>query len=217
MSEGFRYMSRNPNARLLAVMMIINPMLLIPLHLALLPMFAKKVFTGGAGALGLMLGSIGVGGFFGGLLTAALSKVDRRGIVQLAALFIHTVAHTLFCVMAYWTGRIWLALPFLILAGTVESLHMTTNQTVLQLLAPDHLRGRLTSVLQLVQLINPIGMFAAGFLGDHFGPILVGVVFSLLAFLMTTAIFVFSPRMRNLRIGELRELGQEGLEPVPVY
>jgi MFS transporter, DHA1 family, staphyloferrin A biosynthesis exporter len=217
MSEGFRYMSRNPNARLLAVMMIINPMLLIPLHMALLPMFATKVFTGGAGILGLMLGSIGVGGFFGGLLTAALSRVDRRGIVQIAALFIHSVAHTLFCVVAYWSGKTWLALPFLVLAGTVESLHMTTNQTVLQLLAPDHLRGRLTSVLQLVQLINPIGIFVAGSLGDHFGPVMVGVAFSLLAFCMTAAIFLFSPRMRNLRLGELRELGQEGLEPISVY
>jgi MFS family permease len=37
MVEGFRYGRRNPNARLLMLMMIINPMLLIPLHMALLP------------------------------------------------------------------------------------------------------------------------------------------------------------------------------------
>jgi MFS family permease len=216
MAEGYRYARRNPNARLLMLMMIINPMLLIPLHMALLPIFAAKVLAGGAGALGLLLGSIGVGGFFGGLLTASLGKVDRRGLVQLVSLLIHSLAHALFCVVAYLTHQIWLALPFLTLAGTMESLHMTTNQTVLQLLAPDHLRGRLTSVLQLVQLINPIGIFAAGALADHFGPVTVGITFSLCGFFMTASIFLFSSRMRKLRLSELRELGQQGLEPVSV-
>jgi MFS family permease len=215
MVEGYRYVSRNPNARLLMLMMVINPMLLIPLHLALLPIFATKVLVGGAAALGLLLGSLGVGGFFGGLLTASLSKVDRRGLVQLVSLLVHSLAHAGFCAIAYWTGRIWLAIPFLVLAGTMESLHMTTNQTVLQLLAPDHLRGRLTSVLQLVQLVNPVGIFAAGSLADHFGPVAVGIAFSLCGFFMTAAIFVFSARMRNLRLSELRELGQQGLTPFP--
>jgi len=213
MAEGYAYMSRNPNARLLMLMVIINPMLLIPLHLALLPIFATKILAGGAAALGLLLGSIGVGGFFGGLLTASLSKVDRRGLVQLVALLVHSLAHALFCVVAYWTGKTWLALPFLVLAGTMESLHMTTNQTVLQLLAPDHLRGRLTSALQLIQLVNPIGIFFAGLLADHFGPVAVGVAFSLCGFFMTAAIFLFSSRMRNLRLSELQQLGQQGLEP----
>jgi MFS family permease len=214
MAEGFRYGSRNPNARLLMLMMIINPMLLIPLHMALLPIFATKVLAGDAGTLGWLLGSIGVGGLFGGLLTASLDKVDRRGLVQLTALLVHSLAHALFCVVAYLTHQLWLALPFLVLAGTMESLHLTTNQTVLQLLAPDHLRGRLTSVLQLVQLINPIGVFAAGALADHFGPVAVGVTFSMCGFFMTASIFLFSSRMRNLRLSELRKLGQQGLEPV---
>lgn len=214
MAEGYRYASRNPNARLLLLMMIINPMLLIPLHLALLPMFATKVLVGGAAALGLMLASLGVGGFFGGLLTASLNKVDRRGLVQLVSLLIHSLAHAAFCVIAYWTGRIWMAIPFLVLSGTMESIHMTTNQTVLQLLAPDHLRGRLTSVLQLAQIINPVGILAAGTLADHFGAVAVGFVFSLAAFFMTAAIFVSSSRMRNLRLSEIPSLGQQGMTPV---
>ena len=213
MAEGYRYMSRNPNARLLMLMVIINPLFLIPLHMALLPIFATKVLVGGAVALGLLLGSIGVGGFFGGLLTASLSRVDRRGLIQLVALLVHSLAHALFCVVAYLTGQIWLVLPFLVLAGTMESLHMTTNQTVLQLLAPDHLRGRLTSVLQLVQLVNPIGIFAAGALADYFGPVATGIAFSVCGCLLTAGIFLFSSRMRNLRLSELSQLSQQGLEP----
>ena len=212
MAEGFRYGSRNPNARLLMLMMIINPMLLIPLHMALLPIFATKVLAGNAGTLGWLMGSLGAGGLIGGLLTATLGSVDRRGLVQLVALLVHSLAHALFCVVAYRTHQLWLTLPFLVLAGAVESLHLTTNQTVLQLLAPDHLRGRLTSVLQLVQLINPIGIFAAGALADHFGAVAVGIAFSISALFMTASIFLFSSRMRDLRLSELRELGQQGLD-----
>lgn len=211
MIEGYRYVSRNPHARLLLLMMIINPMLLIPLHLALLPMFAKNILAGGAAALGLLLGFLGVGGFLGGLLTASLNKVDRRGLIQLVSLLIHSLAHAGFCLVAFWTGRLWMTIPFLVIAGTMESLHMTTNQTVLQLLAPDHLRGRLTSVLQLTQLISPVGIYAAGALADNFGPVSVGFVFSLCGFLMTAAIFVSSSRMRNLRLSELRKLGRQGI------
>jgi len=214
MAEGYRYVSRNPNARLLLLMMVINPMLLIPLHLALLPFFADREFASGSSAYGVLLASLGVGGFFGGLLTASLSKVDRRGLVQLVSLLIHGLAHSGFCIIAFWTGRLWLAIPFLVLAGTMESIHMTTNQTVLQLLAPDHLRGRLTSVLQLAQLINPVGILTAGALVDQFGEVRVGIVFSLAAFLMTSAIFVFSSRMRNLRLSELPILGQQGLTAI---
>jgi MFS family permease len=215
-AEGYRYASRNPNARLLLLMMVINPLLLVPLHMALLPIFSTKVLAGGAATLGLLLGSLGVGGFFGGLLTASLSKVDRRGLVQLFALLVHSLAHTLFCVAAYWSGRTWVALPFLVVAGIVESLHMTTNQTVLQLLAPDHLRGRLTSVLQLTQLINPLGVFIAGSFADHLSPVTVGIAFSLCAFFVTANIFIFSPRMRNLRLSEIPQLGKQGLEPISV-
>jgi len=161
-----------------------------------------------------MLGSLGFGGFFGGLLTASLNKVDRRGLVQLVSLLIHSLAHAAFCIVAFWTGRIWMAIPFLVLSGTMESIHMTTNQTVLQLLAPDHLRGRLTSVLQLAQIINPVGILAAGTLADHFGAVDVGFVFSLAAFFMTAAIFLFSSRMRNLRLSEIPSLGRQGLPPV---
>jgi hypothetical protein len=67
--------------------------------------------------------------------------------------------------------------------------------------------------LQLVQLINPIGIFAAGALADHFGPVLVGISFSMCAFFMTAGIFLSSSRMRNLRLSELGALGRQGLEP----
>src|SRR5262245_6876778 len=109
------------------------------------------------------------------------------------------------------TGQMWLAIPFLVLAGSVESLHLMTTQTVVQLLAPNHLRGRLTSGLQLWSIASPIGQLITGAMADRFGVPVVGIGISLAALLLTAAIFVRSERMRNLRLSELQQLGQEGL------
>jgi MFS family permease len=212
MAEGYGYASRNPQVRLLLLLAMIAPVFLFSLHLTLLPIFAATVFPGGAATLGLMLGALGVGGLFGGVLTAWLSgRVDRRGLLQLIALILHGLLHAAFCVVALLSHQLWLALPFLLLAGAIEPLHLTTNQTVLQLLAPDHLRGRVTSVLQLAQIINPLGGFAAGILADRLGAPTVGIIFSMIAAGLAALILACSSRMRTLRLSQLRELGREGL------
>lgn len=211
--EGYGYARRNPQARLLLLMMIINPLFFIPVHDALLPIFASSVLPGGAEALGLLLGALGAGGFAGGVLVATLSHVNRRGLLQLVALLIHGSTLATFCTVAFLTQRLWLALPILLASGVAESVHMTTNQTVLQLLAPDHLRGRITGVLQLSSLLNPIGVLTAGILADHLGPVGAGVGLSLCGFSLVVSIFVCSSRMRTLRLSELRELGRQGLRP----
>jgi predicted MFS family arabinose efflux permease len=211
--EGFGYARRNPQMRLLLLIMVINPVFYIPIHDALLPIFATSVLPGGAQSLGLLLGALGAGGLLGGLLTASLSHVDRRGLMQLMALLAHGFSLATFCVVALTTHELWLALPILLVSGIAESLHMTTNQTVLQLLAPDHLRGRVTSFLQLAIVLNPIGVLAAGVLADYLGPTGAGVALSLGGFALTTSIFVGSARMRTLRLSRLRELGQQGLHP----
>ena len=84
-----------------------------------------------------------------------------------------------------------------------ESTYLVTNQTVVQLLAPDHLRGRLTSVLQITMVIQPMGTLLAGTLADAFGAPIVGALLSLSAFTLTVGTLIFSPRMRNMRLSEL--------------
>jgi MFS family permease len=212
MVEGYRFILRTPQARLLMLMMLINPLFLIPLHLALIPIFAKEIFEGGASANGIMLSAIGAGGVFGGLLTASLNRVDRRGMMQLIALFVYTLSQGTFALVGVLTGEMWYALPFLVSAGAAETVSNTTNQTVLQLMAPSHLRGRIASALQLNPVFMSVGVASAGFLADVFGAGAVGVGMSAAGFGVVTLIFVFSPRMRELRLSRLAPEG----EPAPV-
>ncbi len=203
MQAGYGFVLRDPQARVTLLMSLISPALLIPLHAALLPIFAKLIFGSSAGGLGLLVGSIGLGGVLGGALTAALGQVERRGMLQLVAILVMAGAEFAFCVVAAMTGDLWLAMPFLVIAGAAESLYSTTTTTVLQLVAPEHLRGSMAGVLQLSFLIMPIGGLIAGSAADVWGAPTVGAVITAIAFAWGLAILLFSSRMRNLRLSDL--------------
>lgn len=204
LTEGYRFAIGDPQARLLFLMVVINPLFLIPLHLGLLPIFAKDVFGGGGNALGITLASIGAGGLVGGFITASLNRIDRRGLAQLIAVLIYSMAQGLFSIVAGLTGEIWPATAFLFIGGAAEAMYLVTNQTVVQLLAPEHLRGRLTSALQITFILNPLGSLFAGTMADIVGAPAVGAFMSLCAFVLAAGILVFSPRMRNLRLSRLQ-------------
>lgn len=204
LSEGYRYVMADPPSRLLFMMMLIYPFFIIPLHVSLLPIFARNEFGVSASGLGILFGAIGVGGIIGGLLTASLNRVDRRGLLQLGALLLLGFSQGAFSIVGALTGEMWLAVGFLVLAGIGGSIFNTTNQTVLQLLAPNHLRGRITSVLQVQPICMAIGILIAGLAADVAGAGVVGAVFSGLAFAAGVAILAFSPRMRSLRLSTLQ-------------
>ncbi len=207
LKEGYGFAFFDPRARILVSMSLIAPLFIIPLHGALLPIFAKHVFHGDASTLGILAGSIGFGGLFGGVLTAYLSRVDRRVLLGLGALLIFSGCEVVFSIVAGYTGSLWLAIPFLVIAGTAESVYATTSMTVLQLLAPEHLRGSIASVLQLGFLAMPIGALVAGVSADMFGAPVVGTAITLIAFSLGLAILVGSPAMRRLRLSEIQPSG----------
>jgi MFS family permease len=201
--EGYKWALGHPQTRILLLMLTIYPTFVIPLHNALMPIFAKDVFHEGASALGILLGALGAGGVVGGLCAASLNRVDRRGLLQLNAIFLCSLAQAGFGLLGSLTGNLWVGVFMLFLAGIGGSLFNTTNQTVVQLVAPDHLRGRITSVMQVQPLCMAVGTLVAGAAADIFGVVAVTAGFNLTAFAIAFLVLVFSPRMRDLRLSEL--------------
>jgi len=203
MLEGYKFALGDRRVRVLLMMSVVAPLFLVPVFFGIMPIFAKQAFHTEASGLGILLAGVGVGGFFGGLLTASLSNIDRRGLMQIIALVVFSLALIGFSLVAGLFGSIVLALPFLFLAGAAESLYMTTNQTVIQLLAPDHMRGRLASVLQIGPLVWPIGSLCAGIASDHINIAIVGVVFSAAALAFAIGLVLLSPHVRQMRLSQL--------------
>lgn len=197
--EGIRYITKTRVTQIFVMMGFILPLFTIPVFTTLLPIYTKDVFKGGSDILGLLMSSIGVGGIAGGIITASLGRVERRGLLQLASLFLVnlTLIGFAFCT------TLWVAMVLLALGGFFEIIFMATNQTLLQLSIPDNLRGRVTSVVNLNPALSPLGALMAGGGSDLFGgPQMITLILCSIGAVIAVCIFLFSPTVRNYRLSQ---------------
>jgi len=197
--EGIRYVAKSRVTRTFMLMGFILPLFIIPVFNILSPIYAKDVFHGEADVLGFLLSSVGVGGIIGGVVTASLGRVERRGLVQLASLFLLSLSLIAFA----FSTTLWTALPLLALAGFFEMIFLTTNQTLLQLSIPNDLRGRVTSVVNLNAALSPLGGLVAGGGSDLFGgPKMITIILCSIAAGIAVCVFLGSPTVRNYRLSQ---------------
>lgn len=196
LGDGLRYIARAPVTRAFMLMGWVLPLFIIPIYVALPPIYAKDVFGGGPETLGLLLSAVGVGGIGGGIVTASLGRQERRGLVQLAALLLTGLSLIGFA----FSPNLWVALPLLALSGFFEMIFLTTNQTLLQLSIPDELRGRVTGVVSLTAGLSPLGAFVAGAGADLVGPRAMTLLLSGIAGVIAIGAFFGSPTIREYRL-----------------
>jgi len=199
MQEGLRFVFTDHVARMMLLLGLIPPLLLIPSFSALMPVFAVDVFDGGPETLGLLLSAVGVGGILGGVMAAWASRYDRVGLTQMLALL--AFALSLFCFGL--SPTVAAAVIFLAAAGMAEMVHHTTHVTSLQMCAPEHLRGRVASVLPVFPAFISVGALTSGISADLLGAREVVIVLAVLAALVTAAAWLCSAAFRQLRLSAL--------------
>jgi ENTS family enterobactin (siderophore) exporter len=196
MREGLRYVATERTTRAFLLLGWVLPLLIIPNFAALPPIYAKDIFQGGPQVLGALLSAVGIGGIAGGLVAAALTRIDRRGVLQLAALLLLSLSLIGFAL----SSDLWVALPLLALAGFFEMIYLTTNQTLLQLSIPDELRGRVTGIVSLNAGLAPVGALVAGVGADLVGPRAMTILLGSGAAAIAVVVFFASPTIREYRL-----------------
>src|SRR5439155_22793796 len=134
-------------------------------YMALLPMFARDLDIG-AGGLGLLMAVMGCGSILGSVAFTAAGDFQRKGRVML--LCAGAFGGTLVCLSL--SGSLGLALCSLLGAGFTSAIYQATNQTLLQSIVPDHLRGRVIAAYNLTWGLMPLGTLPLGWLADQTGP-----------------------------------------------
>ena len=119
---------------------------------SLFPVLALDVFHAGPTGLGLLGAAPAVGALLGALLSGWVSSVRRVGQAVIIAVAIWGVAITLFGLSTF---SFLLALVFLAIAGAADVLSAVFRSTIIQLAAPDELRGRISSIHILVVTSGP--------------------------------------------------------------
>jgi hypothetical protein len=126
---------------------------------ALLPLFASDVLHVGKIGLGLLRSAPA----FGALVASVL--LVRRPIGRYAGRkLIAVVAAFGVCMVAFGLSRtMWLSLLALAVSGGVDLVSVVLRQTILPLVTPDELRGRVNAVeMVFISASNELGAFESG-------------------------------------------------------
>ncbi len=145
--------------------------------------------------LGLLLAAVGLGAIMGALLVASLPERARRGRV----LTVGNLGLPLLLLFFVNSRSLLLSLFLMIFVGMGQVMQNAMANTLLQITAPDRLRGRVMSLYSLVtQGMTHLGGLQAGFMADWVGaPISVGVG-AAAALLYGSFVALRYPRVREL-------------------
>ena len=143
---------------------------------ALLPIFARDVLHVGERGYGLLAAASAFGAVLTGLLLARRSDWRRPGLAVLVSVAVYGAATVGFGLSRSY----WLSLLMLGLTGAADTVSTVIRQTIRQLVTPDRLRGRMTSVNMIFFMGGPqLGELEAGLLaaaaGAPFSVVLGGV------------------------------------------
>ena len=165
MMEGFRFVERTAPIKALLLLLGMVSLVGMP-YVVLMPIFADKILHGGARGLGILMGATGVGALFG-----ALTLAFREGVKGLgrwvawccagfgASLAVFAFSHTF-----------WLSVILLLPVGYTMMLQMACSNTLIQVMVPDALRGRVMAVYSMMFMgMAPIGALLGGVLAEHMG------------------------------------------------
>jgi len=119
---------------------------------ALFPVLGLDIFKVGPIGVGLLAAAPGVGAFFGALLSGWVSRVRRAGRAVALAVIVWGLAIAGFGLATFSFP---LALLLLAIAGAADVLSAVFRATIIQLEAPDQLRGRVMSIHMLVVTSGP--------------------------------------------------------------
>ena len=98
------------------------------------------------------------------IVIASLGFIFRKGTVGLIALVVGSVA-ILAMAQSHW---LLLSLAMMALLGFSQTVFIVGNQTLVQTMVPDTLRGRVTSIYMLEYGLGPLAVFLIGAFMDLF-------------------------------------------------
>jgi MFS family permease len=191
---GITYVRSEPTIIALTVLASMTTFLGLPL-LTFLPIFAREIFHGDIGRYSWMMAFSGMGAVAGALVIAWLGRFQHMGR---ALLLVQLVFGAL--IAAFALSRIyWLSNVLLFLSGGALLMVFSMTASLVQLIVPDRLRGRVMSIYMVAFRGGmPLGSLAAGFAATYIPMPTVLVVNGILVSLVAIYFFVKSHGVREL-------------------
>ncbi len=141
--------------------------------LTFLPVFAKSVFHADASTYSRLMAFSGAGSIVGALVVAWLGKFPRMGLTALLMQAIYGLL-----ILAFAMSRtLWLSYLLLFFTGAALMMVFSTVTSLVQLIAPNDMRGRVMSIYMVAFRGGmPLGSLASGYFATIIGtPKVIGI------------------------------------------
>ena len=198
-AQGMRFVASNQI--MLGAMALDMFSVLLGGAVSMLPAFIKDILHQGPEALGVMRAAPAVGSICVALWLTRHPLQRNAGRILLFA-----VAGFGLCTIAFALSRnYWLSTALLVVYGMCDGVSVVLRSTILQLVTPDGMRGRVSSINSIfISSSNELGAFYDGTMARLLGlvPAVIMGGFVTLGVVATTA--RLAPRLRRLDLRELQ-------------
>jgi MFS family permease len=165
LNEGITYIRRTPVALQIIALIAAQSVFVLNFNI-LVPVFAKDVLHQEAAGFGFLMSAQGAGAMLGALVVASLSHRGPRPVFLFGGAGVLSLAELLLGgIHGFAVASVVLAL-----AGASLVMFTATANTALQVMSPDHLRGRVMSMYSIVMGgMTPAGALVSGALAQFWG------------------------------------------------
>ena len=191
--EGLSFAWHHPEVRLVLLILGIASTVGFNFHV-ILPVLTSETLHAGPEVFGALSASFGAGALLGALIQAARSKASWKALLAGATVFSGGL------VVLAPVGTPFVAGAILFVVGVGFTVWVSNTSALLQLRAPDRLRGRVMSLFMFAFAgLAPIGGLFAGWLMDVGGTPLALVLGGALSLAVVGYAWTVQPRLRGVR------------------
>jgi len=191
LKEGFQFIFGSREMVRLMVMNFVRTGVFMPL-LLFLPAYTEEALGRGAGVSTAMIVIMGAGGLLATIMISSFGFFTKKGLVTLLTL-ISGSSVILILGLSQW---VWVSVPIMLIMGLSQTHFIVANQTLIQTLVPDNLRGRVTSVWHYESGLIPLFAAITGGVGLLVG---IGTAMAIGGVIALSISLIFLARFGNIR------------------
>ncbi len=194
LKEGFAYVWSTPAVFALMALAYVPRIFAVP-YQTLMPVFQKDVLKIGPEGLGLLMAAPGIGAVIAILTLASMgNRIKRQGRFLVGSIFVLGAAIILFSQITWFP----LALVMLVIVGIFQMFFLASTATMLQMIVPDELRGRVLSLYMLDRGFMPLGALFAGTSAHFIGAPTTVAIMGAIVIVLTALVAWRIPVIRQL-------------------
>jgi hypothetical protein len=161
---------------------------------ALLPVYAKDILQVGPTGLGWMQAAPSLGAVTMAVITTHLPPLKHAG----RSLLLSVAGFGMATIIFGFSRSFWLSLVMLFLTGAFDNISVIIRQTLVTILTPDEVRGRVSAVNGMfISASNELGRFESGTVAYFFGPLFSVVSGGVGTLIVVAAVALLSPQLRQ--------------------